>query len=201
MRPRPHRRAPRHARAAARERRAISASYGSSHSSAPSSQSAIEVSLASRSPKPAAISGCGAAHRVGRSAKTAIGPCAFTVILAPSITVGAPIEVKPSTEAAVGSEMNSEPMRWLMTRATSVMVPDPTPMKMRGTRSSASSTWKAERASAPISSPWSTTVSTSPTLGAQRRLGPRAERRIGVVVSDEDEMRKLALPAEAHQFG
>ena len=107
------------------------------------------------------MSGCGAAHRVGRSPKTARGPCAFTVILAPSITIGAPIEVKPSTEAAVGSEMNSEPMRWLMTRVTSVIVPEPTPMKVRGTRSSASRTWKIERASAPISSPVSTMVSTS----------------------------------------
>ena len=147
------------------------------------------------------MSGCGAAHRVGRSPKTARGPCAFTVILAPSITIGAPIEVKPSTEAAVGSEMNSEPMRWLMTRVTSVIVPDPTADE--GARDAVERQQDLEdraRIRADLVS-LEHDGEHVPTLGAQRRLGPRAERRIGVVVSDEGEMRKLTLPAEAHQFG
>ncbi len=82
--------------------------------------------MAIRSPKPAAIIARGAAQRVGRSAKTASGPCVSRVILAPSTTIGAPMEVKPSTDAAVGSEMNFCAERWLRKRAISVIVPEPT---------------------------------------------------------------------------
>ena len=117
------------------------------------------------------------------------------------MTVGAPIEVKPSTEAAVGSEMNSEPMRWLMTRVDVGDGPRSDPdedardaiecqQHLEGRASVRTDLVSLEHDGEHV-----------PTLGAERRLGPRPERRIRVVVSDEGEMRKLTLPAEAHQFG
>jgi len=94
-----------------RIRAAIDSTNGSPPNMDPNSQSALAVNLASMSPKPAATILRGAAQSTGRSAKTASGPWQLTVVLTPSMTIGAPMEVKPSTEAAVGSEMNSRPER------------------------------------------------------------------------------------------
>src|SRR5512142_1127494 len=94
-------------------------------------QSAREVYLPSRSPRPAAIMAGGAAHRVGKSAKTAAGGWAGTGYLYFPTTIGATIEVYPSTEGAVGREMNISRERWLIKRVISVTVPEPTAIKER----------------------------------------------------------------------
>ena len=41
---------------------------------------------------------------------------------------GAPMEAKPSTEGAVGTEMKDVLVRWLAKRVMSVSVPEPTAM-------------------------------------------------------------------------
>jgi len=72
-------------------------------------QSAKAVYLPTISPKPAAIILEGAWHKVGRSAKIAMGAWHGSDSLLPLITTGATEEAKPSTEGAVGRDINTEP--------------------------------------------------------------------------------------------
>src|SRR5712691_2442814 len=102
----------------------MASSNGSSQTSDPSFQSANEVILPSISPNPAAIMACGALHSVSKSANNAIGDWQLIVVLTPDITSGAPIDVNPSTDGAVGTEMNDLPLRWLTNRVISVNVPE-----------------------------------------------------------------------------
>src|SRR5258708_37037572 len=118
----------------------MASSNGSSQTSEPSLQSASDVILPSISPNPAAIIGCGALHSVSRSANRAIGDWQFIVVLTPDMTNGAPIDVNPSTDGAVGTEMNDLPLRWLTNRVISVNVPEPTARKVQSPSGALTST-------------------------------------------------------------
>ncbi|MNY68439.1 hypothetical protein D3C86_2062040 [compost metagenome] len=58
------------------------------------------------SPKPAAVSRLGACTKISVSANIAAGDVVWMVFFVPRIIKGAPAEVKPSTDAAVGTEIN-----------------------------------------------------------------------------------------------
>ena len=55
-----------------------------------------------------------------------MGGWAITVVLIRRMASEALGEVNPSTEGAVGSEMNWQRVRWLTMRVISVSVPEPT---------------------------------------------------------------------------
>ncbi|MNY75459.1 hypothetical protein D3C86_2147380 [compost metagenome] len=66
--------------------------------------------MPSISPKPAATSSAGAFVSTSKSAKIAFGPIERIVFFSPRIMIGAPFELNPSTEGAVGTEIKGMPV-------------------------------------------------------------------------------------------
>ncbi|MNH37166.1 hypothetical protein D3C79_980330 [compost metagenome] len=65
--------------------------------------------MPSISPKPAATMRAGAEAKIFKSANKASGPIAAIVFFSSPIMIGAPLELKPSTDGAVGTDTNGMP--------------------------------------------------------------------------------------------